>query len=66
MLVRRFSAALISNSRIFYRSPDPGDVGSGADRTNWFRLHFCTACRVAALLNFNSFQPNEWKFETRS
>ena len=23
--------------------PHPRDVGSGADRTNWFRLHFCTA-----------------------
>ena len=24
---------------------------SGADRTNWFRLHFCTAYRLAAFLN---------------
>jgi hypothetical protein len=26
----------------------------GADRTNWFRLHFCTAYRVAALLKNES------------
>jgi hypothetical protein len=37
-------------SMIFYQSSDPRDAGSGADRTNWFRLHFCTADRVVALL----------------
>jgi hypothetical protein len=31
--------------------PDPRHGGPGADRTNWFRLHFCTADRVVALLN---------------
>jgi hypothetical protein len=40
------------------KSPDRRDAGSGADRTNWFRLHFCTADWVAALLNLNSFRQS--------
>jgi hypothetical protein len=41
-------------STIFYQSSDPRDAGSGADRTNWFRLHFCTADRVVAFLKNDS------------
>src|SRR4029077_17462547 len=36
-----------------FESPDPRDVGSGVDRTNWFRLHFCAADGVGALLNLS-------------
>jgi len=41
-------------AEFFYRSPDPRDVGSGADRTNWFHLHFCTADRVGGALLKNT------------
>src|SRR3954451_23756747 len=50
-------------AELFYRSPDPRDVGYGADHTNWFRLHCCNAYPVAAVLNFNSFNLRSWNLE---
>jgi hypothetical protein len=41
-------------AEFFINHPIPCDAGFGADRTNWFHLHFCAADRVVAFLKNDS------------